>query len=1038
MRSVASDRNVAGRRGLETWESMDTAQEKTRKGRSVQQERLVAPVCSRTTVVPHEPWQEVSDTASGNTSEISSRTVYVRQGKSLSAELAEIEKNCGAKPTRTLRNRVGSIIKKLQKEWRDDPNSLRLCLLVSKDIWKIETCRYTLNCTDGRFMKACLSSPYTDTLRPALQSLRDQIEAGRGWECHEKVDYLIRPVTRFLDTSIWSREECNLLIADLYRQLLCSEISYLEHIKDSPLPFSVRNSYNTIERTLSHESLAVCLDFLTQDETHEFKAEAALVLEYIKSNVDGDGAVQKRKSLEELRQTMFSETAGMWAARKYHDELRARLDEVMIKTQENNITDQQRVCLLETLIVFFEQYSDAANEFHTLREELNKLVIMLVKSILFAIAKDVDGADCWKAESLILIGNFYKENWPDEKYEILYLRCIQLQNVVGSAATQARMITLTFAQCLQQFDELFAYTKSWCENGAHWLSAADAFKQMHTDYDQLMTMLNSEDIMIKQVMDKSIGKLGGILYTALFANVFSRFKEYKTRPGLSRESLNKLMSPYQSYFIRTQPYLFMLYGRVRNEWAGIACCVWSDTLVRLGKNTRFDKNDIDSLLCLKEIAPSVDNPVIRRRLGTALLRLFHFMLKRSDTEYEFIEETMELSRWLDNLKETYQFLPLLESCCERWQKKYQRMMNAKAAAAPDTPAGIMPAGAHSDIAEVSLEAAGRHPHTRQEITPERTATRRSFQQSVSVSDSTPGAQSETAISPQLRSQQQSSFQQPMVLPEDKPGHPLVNDIQRMPEQSAGPVKQLRLSPESRALSQVPIQDKEYQQQSIRVARYGFTLSQPLSGQQSLDLPLPFEYPFGLSSSVFATDSALETCLRQYRPVEYTTHKMDNDNVVQGQRYLFCITRHYLQQKENGAYGSTPEMHFPASIGSCYYPAFMQGMAYLATWLLQINDGLVTQDDIYQPLMHLYDEDGDAMIRGLFDHLVKHQGRIGNFDIISNLFCFRNYLLFIRSLAGLRNDNQPASCSDKTGATCTVRQDTAGFAIEPDFVHDRTS
>ena len=166
--------------------------------------------------------------------------------------------------------------------------------------------------------------------------------------------------------------------------------------------------------------------------------------------------------------------------------------------------------------------------------------------------------------------------------------------------------------------------------------------------------------------------------------------------------------------------------------------------------------------------------------------------------------------------------------------------------------------------------------------------------------------------------------------------------------------------------------------------------------------------------------------------------MGSDNVVQGQRYLFCITRHYLQQKEKGAYASTPEMHVPANIGSCYYPAFMQGMVYLATWLLQINDGLVTRDDIYQPLMHLYDEDGDVMIRELFDHLVKHQGRIGNFDIISNLFCFRNYLLFIRSLAGLRNDTQPASCPDKTGATCTVRQDTAGFAIEPDFVHDRTS
>lgn len=79
MRSVASDRNVAGRRGLETWESMDTVQEKTRKGRSVQQEQLVIPVCRRTTVEPYVPWREVGRyTASGNTSEISGRMVCVR------------------------------------------------------------------------------------------------------------------------------------------------------------------------------------------------------------------------------------------------------------------------------------------------------------------------------------------------------------------------------------------------------------------------------------------------------------------------------------------------------------------------------------------------------------------------------------------------------------------------------------------------------------------------------------------------------------------------------------------------------------------------------------------------------------------------------------------------------------------------------------------------------------------------------------------------------------------------------------------------
>lgn len=57
-------------------------------------------------------------------------------------------------------------------------------------------------------------------------------------------------------------------------------------------------------------------------------------------------------------------------------------------------------------------------------------------------------------------------------------------------------------------------------------------------------------------------------------------------------------------------------------------------------------------------------------------------------------------------------------------------------------------------------------------------------------------------------------------------------------------------------------------------------------------------------------------------------------------------------------------------------------------------------------MRLYDEDGGATINDLFNCLIKHQGCIGNLDIISSLVGLRNYLLFIRSLLKLRNDVQP--------------------------------
>ena len=1034
MRNVESNRNTSGRRALETRESMHTFQKKSRQGISVRQEQAVIPAPKQTTEVLCMHQRKVSKyTASEDTCEVGrdfEEIVHDAIKKSPNITLPEINDNCGVKPENIFRGRVSLSIERLRQERWEVSNALKLCLLVAKEIWNLDTCPHQMSDDNFEFMKVHLCPLYTSTLPFALRSLLDMVEVGRGWEYIKEIDRLSQLITRFSWKACPARKEYFQMSAEIYRRFLYKELDYLRHIKDSPLPFAVRNASNIIDRILRQEAPASYFNFLTRQDMNKIRDEKENLLLMIKSNIDGKGATPKTESLEELRKTMFSETAGLWAVRQYHDELRARLDEVMVKNKEEDVTGQQRACLLETLIVFSDQYSDDINEFRTLRQDVEESLIIVVKSILLVIAKDVDNADCWKAESLILIGHLYKENWPDKKYKCLYLHCMQAQKGMASIT---RMELAEYAQCLQQIDRVSVHLRIRHAHRDCFLMPADMFKQLYYDYGRLITSLDPEDELVKE-----ISKIEQKLYTGLFVNVFNQLDRYKNaNPNMSREDISHWMSSYRSHFINTKPYLFILYPGAMDKWGRIACSVWSDNLCELSKKKSFDKDDIDSLLHLKEIAPHVDDRFVRSNLIRTLQQLLRFILERSDTEYEFIEEIMELSRWIDELKELNIPMQLLIKLNVQWKEKYRHMMSAKTAASPDVPARVVPAYAHSDIAGVSPEAA-RHPHARQEITPERTATRRSFQQPVSVSDSTPVAQSETAISLQPRSQQQSSFQQPMVLPEDKPGHPLVNDIQRMPEQSAGPVKQLRLSPESRALSQVPIQDKEYQQQSILVARYGFTLSQPLSGQQSLDLPLPFEYPFGLSSSVFATDSALETCLRQYRPVEYTTHKMDNDNVVQGQRYLFCITRHYLQQKENGAYGSTPEMHFPASIGSCYYPAFMQGMAYLATWLLQINDGLVTQDDIYQPLMHLYDEDGDAMIRGLFDHLVKHQGRIGNFDIISNLFCFRNYLLFIRSLAGLRNDNQPASCSDKTGATCTVRQDTAGFAIEPDFVHDRTS
>ena len=1068
--SVTSYRNLADRRIPETQGRMDSFQEKTRGGRGIQQEQAVIPLLSKTTVNAYVHQRPISDyTASKDPSGGVREMVCIREKEepamTLSESmLSELNDNCKAGVTVSVQYAFFAFLKKFCKNQQENSCALRLCLLVTQEIWRmLKYSHHVMECEENfSFMQTTFGRLYTDNLYPALQILQDKITSGRGWEYVNKLNRLAQYFSRFFLNDDPDKAMCRDMIVNTYLRFLHDEIDYLNYIVYSPLRYSVRNSVNIMDLMLNISRPALFFGFLTEQEANIFRGEQMNLLMRVNSNLNDKGVDKKNKTLGELWETLFLETADVWAARRYHDELRWRIDEVMIKSVADDISDQQRFCLLETLIEFNNQYGVCIREFHILREALGKRLIDVAMLILIAIIPIDDNADYFKMEVLLLMRYMYEKEMLDGKCKQLYFLCMPQQK--AAEATHGTDPEI-YRQCMRKVNLIFQ-----CFHVKHdncWLAIARLLKKLFDEYQSfIMEVDGTSDLR------KSIDVLEYKLYQHFFLCIFDQYREYKNRnqcPGVT----DKEMSMFRIRILELEPYVFAIPDRQKNKWKAIVCSAWNRHIYEMSKKQSFNKDDIDSLLALKRMVPDIPYTYTMQGVRRVLWQILSFMLQYArDSGYALIEGVMELSRWIDDLGKIYPISDAVTLCNAQWKEKYELIMSAKVAASSDMSAGTLSVSA--DSADSGVEgvspagAAGCHPHAGQSITPGGTqpltapsdipvpATCRASQQPVLVLNPLPVFQSEASIGfspvlpplpvsvlqnasagdreqsyfpehfqgqacfrplpacalvqPQRQTawQQQSLYRQSTASPEYRPEYPWVSGLQHRLEwfaESTGPV---HLPPVNHETSQMPIQNAGDQRTGTFVDDES-ARSQLLPCHQSFDLPLPFQYPFGLPTSVFTPDPALEVCLRQYRPVDYATCEMGNGKVALGQRYLLCITNHYLQQKQNGAWGPTPEIHLPANLGSCYYPAFVQGMAYLVNWLFQINDGFMARDDIRQPLKRLYHEDGAAMIRNLFDRLVQYQGSIGNFNILSNLVGLRNYLLYVRSLPGLENDNQLGCC-----------------------------
>lgn len=275
--------------------------------------------------------------------------------------------------------------------------------------------------------------------------------------------------------------------------------------------------------------------------------------------------------------------------------------------------------------------------------------------------------------------------------------------------------------------------------------------------------------------------------------------------------------------------------------------------------------------------------------------------------------------------------------------------------------------------------------------------------------------------------QQPSLLQATVSSESEPEPPFSSDAQQMaghPDPLTGQPSLIDNEP-----LPGPVQDKEDHHQSRMIVNLKFAISRITRIPED---PKDARHP-GASTIIcdtlpdkitfrFAEDSTLAPGLHQYRPVDYDTTKMDNSQMISGQECLLYATEQYLQRKHRGLYNAAPDIHLPTNCGSEQFLVFVKGTRTLTNWLIQVNNDLtgmdINEETVYTVLMKLGSDGGKSAIHELFAHFVKHQGNLGNFDVMSNLFILRNYLLFIHSLLELKSDDRPTHRPDKGKSNAT--------------------
>ena len=1022
----------------ETQKDTATRQRAMHGGKSVRPEQAVIRSFSQMAVVPDRSQRTTTscEVVMGSASWRGMETANISQ-----TDIPVTERKCHDEPEQSFQSKVNSAIFKLGKT-KEDSNSSDA---VSYCIWIAKSCQQLLQSVNGSrkqvdapanltFLITKMAPIYDAALKDALRQAQQDLARGENSRVYgKKLDRIARNVDLLL-REVPDYQNHRTRLHALLRHCIDNDLIYLEHLKleTSPSEYAVIAAAKSIEFLLGHRSSIHRLSLMSEDEMKTLQDKRDQLLETIFENTN-DGTTERKKENRDVPERDVSpEITKMLTKIKQFDELNERFDKAKKGTGGEVPEDiQQCACILKALINMCNYYdqTDQTDQIDTgVFYEIRRYLSAVAKKILLSGICNTEKNPCM-SESLELIGGLMQSqhNWFSRECKTAYVRCMQSEADLMSATAETGNITGHYGG--ETLDIVLNLAMSNTE--ANWLKAAALLSQITSGDGGAMM----PDMQMSSVPSFNIIKVKEVLSTKLFNPVLCEYNFHKKK-SMTKQQLSVQMNHRKPRFVKLIPYVFILKDAcTRTAWKHAAYCVWHNDIERLRFAETFGKEDVDTLLYLKHLAPMTKDYHQRYRGMIDALENFFWFAQQDPRASAFITETVELSAWTDSLCKSYP-IGELKRLNEAWKQKYQSAAGEDLTASGALAEGAMPAAtAHPAIADVSMEASGGHLHMEQQFAPPVkfltdlvdtpvSATQRFPWQSV------PAASCVSMTQPPVASEPNPGLQ-PFTAPYGAPASlpwqsvPAASCAPMIPPSAANSLQSMPAQNCSLNYHETSIGDQPYfpvythvqgyypavcehvHPQSYIVPQSQY-LFQPITSaecgsgypQASRGIIEQIDWQMNLLSAACRNLSQMPMHGGEYQqqlPGLYsTTGALDNGNVIEGVLHLLTALKSHRQQKESESYGSISEIPLPTSPESEHYPVFKQGVDALIEGMQQITGNSLNRDVAYELLMQLGSDDGKSAMEQLLT-LMKGEAEAKGVAVGQKLGVIRNWLFSVNTL-----------------------------------------
>ena len=609
-------------------------------GRSGQRDAAAVPEFHPMAAVASDTFQQM-----GNDDEMAVQDALETTGEVVSDEesgVIEIE-GCPYESSDELRQAIEISLRTLaEKQQISGMDHLTFCLIAirafkrAKNVCKINN----FQSQDHKLLVFQFGPYYADSLRPALEILKDKADAQYIWEHYKDLTNIADHF--FLQLDEWPDKSANKeLLKQIYQLTINNELDYLDFLKDFPLREFVDYSPHTLSRLFDwrkRQPKYSDLELLSPETVNQLKCKMGkLMSKACTSRAVVDQSDHNNDAIDEdiaeVEKDLRSGTAGVLHQRLYDQLLRIKI----LKLKNRLGTEKEDRENVQKNFIVLKQLCEIYNKYITFVPKGN-IVCHNVAAMMSRVTKEIlkfSLSNCAQLEKNILdlISVLLDRRLLNKECTKLYLYCKELH--VSMRAT-VQPVKMTRHQYMQEINEIKSLLDAETDTSS--LTAAKKLKQL--------LFFNGMDVSAIG----AVNNLRKVLRETCFLPIFKDISNYKKmmEGHFCFEKYDAFLHEFQLKVVTINPYVFTINNlKYRLNFLNMVCPAWRFDLERIAEARSLEENDIDRLLELKRVVPDVGDARIRNYLTKAFDNCLSLMV--NECSGISVEKVVMLAEWCREL-----------------------------------------------------------------------------------------------------------------------------------------------------------------------------------------------------------------------------------------------------------------------------------------------------------------------------------------------------------------------------------------------------